>query len=458
MNDHVTPLFEATKSDKGGSDIILERMMQLHPKIIDLSLDRVYDLLEKLGNPHKNLPPVIHVAGTNGKGSTIAYLRAILEAKGLGVHVYTSPHLVRFHERIRLNNQEGQGSHLISEADLCLFLNEVEKVNAGIPITYFEVTTVSALLAFSRLKADVLLLEVGLGGRMDATNVIDDPLVSVITPISIDHVQFLGDSIEKIAAEKAGIIKKKCPVVVASQEEGARDVIANIARRLASPCAIAGEDWHVYEENGHLIYQDEKGLLDLPMPNLRGSHQISNAGTAIAALRMQDKFEISDEAYENGVLNASWPARLQQLKEGAFINAIRDKSQSDFTFWLDGGHNPGAAIMLADFFTDKKQQLGQKIILVTGMINTKDAQSYFKHLQGVIDEVYTCTIPNEVSAIPANDLAKIAQKSGLSTKICENIDALPSELAIITQPAQILFAGSLYFAGAILRANGDALN
>lgn len=295
-------------------DAIVVRLNALHPKRIDLSLDRVQRLLAALGHPEKKLPPVIHVAGTNGKGSTIAFLRAILEAAGLRVHTYTSPHLVRFNERFRLG-EVGEGK-LVSDAELTAALEECERANGGEPITVFEITTAAGILLFSRHLADVLLLEVGLGGRLDATNVIDAPLVSIITPISIDHTDFLGDTLEKIAAEKAGIFKHNVPAIIAAQNRDVLTVLERQAARLNAPKKIAGEDWTATEERGRLVYQDDNGLLDLPAPKLYGRHQFENAGLAIAALRALPQFKISPAAFEAGMVKAEWPARLQRLSAG----------------------------------------------------------------------------------------------------------------------------------------------
>ncbi|MFD1342731.1 bifunctional folylpolyglutamate synthase/dihydrofolate synthase, partial [Litorisediminicola beolgyonensis] len=293
--------------DARTSDLILARMMALHPKVIDLTLDRVHRLLAALDHPERSLPPVIHVAGTNGKGSTLAMIRAGLEASGKTAHVYTSPHLVRFHERIRLAGE------LITEEALTALLDEAYAANGADPITYFEITTCAALLAFARTPADHTLLEVGLGGRLDATNVIDRPALTVITPVAMDHESFLGDTLEKIAFEKAGILKRGVPCVVGRQDERALAVIEARAAELGAPLLARGQHWHSWEERGRLVYQDETGLLDLPLPNLPGPHQIDNAGAALAALR---HLGIGDEACEAAVTRAEWPARMQRLRRG----------------------------------------------------------------------------------------------------------------------------------------------
>ena len=310
------------------SDIILERMMALHPKIIDLTLDRVWRLLEALDNPQDRLPPVIHLAGTNGKGSTQAMIRAGLEAAGKRVHAYTSPHLARFHERIRL------AGDLISEPDLTAVLDECYAANGSEAITYFEITTCAAILAMSRVPADYTLLEVGLGGRLDATNVVAKPALTVITPVSIDHEQYLGNTLAKIAAEKAGILKRGVPCVVGPQPDEAMAVIEATAERLGVSLIAQGQHWHVFPERGRLVFQDESGLLDLPLPNLPGGHQIENAGAALAVLR---HLGLGEQICEAAITTARWPARMQRLETGPLVEAAPQAE-----LWLDGGHNAAA--------------------------------------------------------------------------------------------------------------------
>ncbi|MEA2989982.1 MAG: dihydrofolate synthase / folylpolyglutamate synthase, partial [Alphaproteobacteria bacterium] len=291
-------------------DCIVARLLKLHPKLIDLSLDRMERILAALDHPERRLPPVIHVAGTNGKGSTIAFMRAILEAAGRRVHVYTSPHLVRFNERIRL------GGVLVTDDELAAALIECERANGSAPITVFEIETAAAFLLFTRHPADVLLLEVGLGGRLDATNVVERPLASVITPVSFDHAEFLGDTVAKIAAEKAGILKRDVPALVASQPREALAVIERQGARVGAPVKVAGEDWTATEERGRLVYQDDDGLLDLPAPKLYGRHQFENAGLAVATLRTATGLKLPPSAFEAGVAKVDWPARMQRLAQG----------------------------------------------------------------------------------------------------------------------------------------------
>ena len=318
------------------------------------------------------MPPVIHVAGTNGKGSTIAFLRAILEAAGKRVHVYTSPHLVRFNERFRIG---GRGeSALVSDEELSAAMEECERANAGAPITVFEITTAAGLLLFARHPADVLLLEVGLGGRLDATNVVDNPVATIITRISIDHIDFLGDSIEKIAAEKAGILKRGVPAIVASQPRDALAVIERQAARLAAPLKVAGADWTATEERGRLVYQDESGLLDLPPPKLYGRHQFENAGLAIAALRTIGRFAIPPAAYDAGMTKADWPARLHRLGQGRLVELAPVGSE----LWLDGGHNPDGGRAIAAALADLEERVSRPLVLIVGMLATKDSEGFLE--------------------------------------------------------------------------------
>lgn len=419
------------------SDAILDRMMALHPKVIDLTLDRVWRLLEVLEHPERKLPPVVHIAGTNGKGSTQAMIRAGLEGAGRSVHAYTSPHLARFHERIRL------AGDLITEDYLTEVLDECYTANGPDPITYFEITTVAALLAFSRVRADFTLLEVGLGGRLDATNVIDKPEVTVITPISIDHESYLGNTLAKIAFEKAGIIKRGVPCVVGPQTEEAMKVIEAQAAKLGAPLLAHGQHWHVWEERGRLIFQDERGLLDLPLPALLGAHQIQNAGAALAVLR---HLGCSEAACEAAMTNAVWPARMQRLKTGPLVDAA-----SDAELWLDGGHNPAAGEALATLL---KSLPPKPTHLICGMLNTKDVRGYMRPLAAVARTLHAVSIPGEQATLSAEDAAKAAQDAGLEAHQAKTV--LDAIKAITAQEAnaRILICGSLYLAGGVLRENG----
>ncbi|MFV1464507.1 MULTISPECIES: bifunctional folylpolyglutamate synthase/dihydrofolate synthase [unclassified Phaeobacter] len=418
------------------SDAILARMMALHPKIIDLTLDRVWRLLEALDNPQDKLPPVIHLAGTNGKGSTQAMIRAGLEGMGKSVHAYTSPHLARFHERIRLAGE------LISEAHLTEVLDECYARNGGENITYFEITTVAGILAFSRRPADYTLLEVGLGGRLDATNVIT-PKVSVITPVSIDHEQFLGNTLAKIAGEKAGIIKRGIPVVVGPQPEEAMEVIEATAARLGAPLIAYGQHWHVWEERGRLVFQDENGLLDLPLPVLLGAHQVQNAGAALAALRHLGADEAACEA---AMANAEWPARMQRLKTGPLIEAAPEAE-----LWLDGGHNAAAGVALADVLAKLPERPTH---LICGMLNTKDVRGYMAPLAAHVASLTAISIPDEVNTLSAEETEAAAKSVGIEADTADSTMAALEAIVAEDPQARVLICGSLYLAGHILRENG----
>ena len=420
------------------SDAILEKLMRLHPKVIDLTLDRMWRLLDALGNPQNALPPVIHIAGTNGKGSTQAMIRAGLEAAGHSVHAYTSPHLARFHERIRLAGE------LITEEALAAVLDECRTINGDENITFFEVTTCAGMLAMSRTPADYTLLEVGLGGRLDATNVIPAPAVTIITPVSIDHEQFLGNTIAKIAAEKAGIIKRGVPCVVGPQHDDAMDVIEQTAARLGAPLLAYGQHWHVYQEHGRLVYQDETGLLDLPLPNLLGDHQIQNAGAAIAALRFLGKDET---ACEGAVTRAEWPARMQRLKTGPLVDLAGDAE-----LWLDGGHNAAGGAAIAKTLA---AQTGRPIHLICGMLNTKDATGYMRPLAQVASSLTGVSIPGEANTLSADETATAASQAGF-TDVATAPDAKTALQSILQKDptARVLICGSLYLAGVILRDHG----
>ncbi len=411
--------------------------MALHPKIIDLTLDRVWRLLDALDNPQDNLPPVIHLAGTNGKGSTQALIRAGLEGMGKSVHAYTSPHLARFHERIRL------AGALISEDALTAMLDECYVKNDGENITYFEITTCAGLLAFARTPADYTLLEVGLGGRLDATNVIDQPLMTVITPISIDHEQFLGDTLTKIATEKAGIIKRGVPCVVGPQPQEAMDVVEATAARLGAPVLAHGQHWHVSQERGRLIFQDETGLLDLPLPALLGDHQIMNAGAALAVLRYLGADEAACEA---AMTNATWAARMQRLNTGPLIELAPETE-----LWLDGGHNAAAGVALAAVLETLPKR---NTHLICGMLNTKDISGYLAPLAQQAKTLTAVSIPGEANTLPAVETAAAAQGVGLISSVADSVSEALASIVKDDPHARVLICGSLYLAGNILRENG----
>jgi dihydrofolate synthase/folylpolyglutamate synthase len=419
------------------SDLVLERMMALHPKIIDLTLDRMLRLLAALDNPQDKLPPVIHIAGTNGKGSTQAMIRAGLEAAGKAVHAYTSPHLARFHERIRL------AGTLITEEALTAVLDECYAANRGENITYFEITTCAALLAFSRTPADYTLLEVGLGGRLDATNVIANPVATVITPVDLDHQQYLGDTLPEIAGEKAGIIKRRVPCIVGPQQEDGLAVIEAVAARNLAPLSIYGQHWHASREAGRMVYQDEQGLLDLPLPNLPGLHQVQNAGGAIAVLRA---LGFDAVACEGAVTGAQWPARMQRLKTGPLVEAA---GQAEL--WLDGGHNPAAGVALAALLDELPKV---PTYLVCGMLNTKDIEGFLRPLAPFVTALHAVSIPGEAATLPAVTTAQAAQAVGITAAEASDVETALRSIVAQDPQARVLICGSLYLAGNILRSNG----
>ncbi|WP_415919144.1 bifunctional folylpolyglutamate synthase/dihydrofolate synthase [Tateyamaria sp. SN6-1] len=419
-----------------GSDAILARMMALHPKVIDLTLDRVWRLLDRLGNPQNDLPPVIHIAGTNGKGSTQAMIRAGLEAAGHRVHAYTSPHLARFHERIRL------AGDLISEDALTALLDECYVANGDADITYFEITTCAAILAFARTPADYTLLEVGLGGRLDATNVVDAPALTIITPVSMDHEAFLGDTLGAIAGEKAGIIKRGVPCIIGPQDEAGLDVIEARAAALGAPVLAYGQHWHAAPERDGMVFQDETGLLDLPRPSLPGDHQIQNAGAAIAALR---HLGCDEAACLAAVTQAHWPARMQRLKQGPLVDMA---AASGAELWLDGGHNPAAGAALASVLRTLPERPTH---MICGMLNTKDVRGYLAPLADVATSLHAVPIPGEANTLSAADTATAASDVGLIAFQAEDVSAALHAILAETPQARVLICGSLYLAGRVLR-------
>ncbi|WP_192252817.1 bifunctional folylpolyglutamate synthase/dihydrofolate synthase [Mesorhizobium silamurunense] len=432
------------------ADRAIEHLMTLHPKGFDLSLDRITRLLERLGNPQDRLPPVIHIAGTNGKGSCAAFARALLEAAGHLVHVHTSPHLVNWHERYRLA-AEGGGKlvddHVFAEA-----IARVAKANGGQKITVFEILTAVTFILFSEHPAEAAIIEVGLGGRFDATNVIERPAVSVIMPISMDHEAYLGDRVELIAAEKAGIMKRGCPVVIGAQEsETALEVLIETAERLDCPTVVYGQDFLAFEENGRMVYQDEDGLMDLPLPRLPGRHQFANAAAAIAAVKAAG-FEIGHRAAEKAMAQVAWPARMQKLSQGRLVDLAPKGSE----IWLDGGHNPGAGVVIAEALAEQEEKNPRPLILISGMINTKDQSGYFSAFKGLARHVYTVPVSKSDAGVPNDELALRATEAGLSA---EPVSSVASALMLLRDswdgPApRILIGGSLYFAGAVLDENG----
>lgn len=419
------------------SDVILERLMSLHPKIIDLKLDRMTRILAALGHPERSLAPVIHVAGTNGKGSTQAMIRAGLEGVGHACCAYTSPHLVRFHERIRLPDG------LISEEKLTELLEECEGANKGAAITYFEITTAAAFLAFSRMQADYTLLEVGLGGRLDATNVVDRPALTVITPVSLDHQQFLGETVDKIAFEKAGILKPSVPAIIARQSDAAMEVIEAQAARVGAPLIVSGRDFDAWMEHGRLVYQDLKGLLDLPPPRLKGAHQVENAGVAIAALRALEMGEAAAKAAMDQVV---WPARFQRLTYGPLKDAAPEAE-----LILDGGHNPAAGETLAETLASLPTR---PTYIICGMLRSKDARGFLRPLSPVASRLYAVSIPGETATLSAEETAYAAEVTGHSVETAPNVSTALECIMRHSPQARVVICGSLYLAGQVLQQNG----
>ena len=429
---------------------LIARLSALHPERIELGLERMPRLLERLDHPERKLPPVIHVAGTNGKGSTIAYLRAILEAAGLRVHVYTSPSLVRINERFRLGRPGG--GTLVGDDELYAALEHCERANAGAPITIFEIETAAAFCLFAQHPADVLLLEVGLGGRLDATNMIDAPLATVIAPISMDHTEFLGDTLAAIAREKAGIIKRGVPVICAEQPAEAIAVIEQDARKMRAPLHAAGEGWHVNVERGRLVYQDERGLMDLPAPKLFGRHQFDNAGLAIATLRAQDRFRIAAAAFEAGIVSAEWPARMQRLSSGALL----DHAPQGCEIWLDGGHNAEGGRVAAAALGDLEERVPRPLVVIAGMMANKDASGFLANFAGLTRHIIAVQIPDNDNAMPPDRLADAARALGMRVETAASVESALRGLARLAYevPPRILITGSLYLAGHVLAANG----
>lgn len=438
-------MFEGARSDNAALDALLKDALALHPQRMDLSLARIERLLARLGNPHERLPPVFHVAGTNGKGSTTAFIRACLEASGRRVHAYTSPHLARFNERIRLAGQ------LIDDTTLIALMRDVLNLNGGEDITFFELTTAAAFLAFARTPADALVLEVGLGGRLDATNVVQRPAVTGIAQLGLDHQQFLGDTILAIAAEKAGIAKRGVPLVLSRYPKTVTAQIAEVAGPIGAKLIVRGLDWDAAHYEGQLHYRDTSLKVALPLPRLQGSHQLDNAALAVAMLRHQNALPMPDSAFRAGMGWAEWPARLQKLDRGPLTGVLPVGAE----VWLDGGHNPGAGRVIADAF--RSHNLADRPFhLVLGMLAAKDAAGFLKPFAGRATAVYTVPIAEHEAHDPTA-LAAIAKDAGLPGIATTGVaDALAqiARGADRARPPVVLIAGSLYLAGEVLTANG----
>lgn len=430
------------------SDRLLADLRKLHPLLIDLSLDRIKGLLAKLGHPERRLPPVIHIAGTNGKGSTTAYLKAMIEASGRRCHVYTSPHLVRFNERIALAGSDGI-ARPIGETDLIDVLKRTERINAGAPMTFFEITTAAALVAFAELPADAIVLEVGLGGDLDSTNVVDRPALSIITPISMDHAEKLGGTLHSIALSKAGIIKQDCQVVISEQESEVLDILRGRARELRAPILVYGEDFRGIEQSGRLVYETDDEVLDLPLPALVGRHQIVNATSAVAAaIHLMPVVGITQDGIAKGLREVVWPARMQRLGSGRLAGL----AGPDAELWLDGGHNPAGGEAMAQTLADLEDKSAKPLTLVVGMLGHKDAANFLKPFLGLASSLIAVPIPgaHEKPFDPA-DLAALATSLGFRAETAPDVPAALDRIARRRTGAhRVLVTGSLYLAGSVL--------
>lgn len=419
----------------------LARLAALHPKLIDLGLDRSFALLEKLGNPHHRMPPAIHLAGTNGKGSTLAFLRAMAEAAGQKVHGYTSPHLVRFHERIRLAGQ------LIDDEGLADLLEEVEQLNGDMPVTFFEVTTAAAMLAFARQPADLTLLETGLGGRLDSTNVLDENLAAIITPIDRDHEHFLGTTLTAIAGEKAGIMRSGRPVLTAWQDPEVMAVLEARAAEIGAQLLREGVEFTItpHQDGLRVKYQDRD--IALPQPGLIGAHQKQNAGLAAAALMVTSP-QITDEHLARGVAAATWPGRVQHLGRGR----LADQLPKEVSLWLDGAHNAHGAKALCDALSTMTET---PWVLICGALNTRDPADFLSPLSRHINAAVTLTIPNQEAALSAADMAMAARDLGISAETAVAIDDALEKATTIAERngGGVIISGSLYLAGHVLAEN-----
>ncbi len=421
-------------------DAMIARLRERYPSLIDLSTGRIERLLDRLGRPQTRMGPVIHVAGTNGKGSTTAYLRAIAEAAGLSAHVLTSPHLVRFAERIRVAGQ------LISEAELSALIDRMIAANGDDPISFNEMLTAMAFVAFGDQPADLAIIEVGLGGRFDSTNVFADPAVSVITPVDYDHLEMLGPELSKIAWEKAGIIKAGRPVVVARQMDEAREVILAEAEALGAPVLLMGQDYDAWEERGRLMVQTPDRLLDLPAPSLQGSYQFANAGTAVMAALTWGHPAITEEVLARGLTSTVWPARFQRLTAGPLFE-MAEAAGSDL--WLDGGHNPHAGRALAESCSRLMARDGRPLVLIVAMYARKDALGFFQPFAGLKARVITTGFDSPTAALP-EDLASAARQAGLEATTAVDVEAALHQALSAGASPHVLICGGLHFAGEVL--------
>lgn len=428
-------------------DDVLARLKALHPLSIDLSLGRIERLLDKLGRPHQRLAPVIHIAGTNGKGSVTAMLKAMFEAAGKRVHAYTSPHLVRFNERIVVAGAAGERAKPIPEARLVELLEHVEKVNGDDPMTFFEITTAAAFVAFADTPADAVLLEVGLGGRLDASNVIAKPRLTIITPVAMDHAERLGDTIGKIAAEKAGILKRGVTCIVARQDDEGSPVIQNAARRVGAHLVEMGQDFDAYEQNGRLVFHREDELIDLPLPALVGTHQIGNAGVAVAAALDLADLGLDERSIGQGLRTVEWPARMQRINSGPLAALLRPGSE----LWLDGGHNPAGAAVIADTLATLDERAPKPIVLIMALMGQKDARGVLGPFRGLAQRIVTVPIPGaHEKPLPPETLAQMAQEMGLPASASTDVSTALVEIEQTGEPKRVVICGSLYLAGHVL--------
>lgn len=431
---------------------LIDELSAIHPKGYDLSLGRIQRVLRLLGDPQLAIPPAIHVAGTNGKGSTTAFCRAFLEAAGKTVHVHTSPHLVNWHERYRMGRPGG--GKLVSDAMLEEAIARIANVNDGAPITVFEILCAAMFVLFSEHPADYCIVEVGLGGRFDATNVIDHPLVSVITSISLDHMAHLGDREELIAFEKAGIIKPGHPVVISPQTTGVREVFERVIAQRRSPAWHGGQDFVFTAHGGRLVYQDVRGLLDLPLPRLRGAHQLANAATAIAALRLSCP-QLPDFAYETGMETVRWPGRMERLKPGP----VQVLAPAGAEIWIDGGHNPAAGEVIAQELANLEERAPMPVFVIAGMLLTKDPSGFFHAFDGLAERIFTVPIHDSEQGFSPHALARVALESGFDANACLSVAEAFSSISGMLSPGEqcrIVICGSLYLVGEILRDNNEA--
>lgn len=428
------------------AEATLARLIKLHPKLIDLSLGRLQRLLAKLGHPERHLPPTVHVAGTNGKGSTIAYLRATLEAAGHRVHVMTSPHLVRFNERIRLAGK------IISDDDLIAVLSACEAANGDEPITYFEITMAAAFLAFRDSPADILLLETGLGGRLDASNVIERPLLTAITTVSLDHQDFLGHNLAGIAHEKAGILKPGVMGVIARQDAEAEAVFAKDASAVGATLFRQGPDWQVALRDGEIHFHSSNGALRLPSPGLPGAHQIQNAGLALACLQNLDGFTLRAEDMAAGLTHAHWPGRLQRLTQGPLSDICEGFGGE---LWLDGGHNPGAGAALAETLRGWRAEDDEPrpLHLIVGMLGNKDVENFLAPFRTLTPHIHAVPVPHEEAAMAPARIVGAAAGLGFAVTQAASVAAALARISTLDTAPRVLICGTLYLAGSVLATN-----